>query len=142
MRTERWQAMGAPSDQGPAEEDIIAAEADEDAEAATDSPTESFGPSLREVHDPDSNTRSEPAVDNTDEIPSDHTDVPPFDVPASVEPVRPFENLPVLPRDLADAFENFKLAILNHKLSGWRDVSAEDVLTVLNSLKELALAPS
>ncbi len=66
----------------------------------------------------------------------------PFDVPAAAEPVRPFENLPALPRDLADAFENFKLAILNHKLSGWRDVSADDILTVLNALKQLALAPA
>lgn len=64
------------------------------------------------------------------------------EVPAATEPIRPFEGLPHLPSDLADAFEGFKLAILNHKLAGWRDTSVDDVLTVLDALKQLALAPA
>ena len=56
--------------------------------------------------------------------------------------VRPFANLAELPEDLADAFEAFKLAILRHKAEGWRQVSLDDVTGALNSLKELAWAPS
>jgi hypothetical protein len=142
MRTERWQAMGSPPGQIPREEDVVAAEPDEDADAANDSATDAFGPSLREVHAPEGDGQGEPALMDSDEDEPAAEEAVPFDVPTGDGPVRPFENLPELPRDLADAFETFKLAILNHKLSGWRDISADGVLTVLNALKELALAPS
>jgi len=142
MRTERWQATGAPESQMPADEDVAAAETDEDAAAADDRPAESFESSLREVQDPEDDHHTGPAAIDADEAPHDDAQEVPFDVPGDAEPVRPFENLPTLPHDLADAFETFKLAILNHKLAGWRDVTADDILTVLNALKELTLAPS
>jgi hypothetical protein len=141
MRTERWQAMGAPPGELPREEDVVAAEPDEDADAAHDSATDTFGPSLREVHPAEADRQDQQEAVEDEALPADDGAVP-FDVPAGNEPVRPFEDLPELPRDLADAFETFKLAILNHKLAGWRDISADGVLTVLNALKELALAPS
>jgi hypothetical protein len=56
--------------------------------------------------------------------------------------VRPFENLAELPDDLADAFESFKLAILRHKSAGWAEITRDDVLASLDSLKALAIAPS
>ena len=52
------------------------------------------------------------------------------------------EGLPPLPVDLNEAFELFKLAILNHKISGWREIGRNDVLAVLESLRQLALAPA
>lgn len=58
------------------------------------------------------------------------------------EPIRPFAMLAELPADLADAFEAFKLAILRHKLSGWSEIACDDVLSVLDGLKQLAVAPS
>jgi len=62
----------------------------------------------------------------------------PGDEPA---PFRPFENLPNLPADLRDAFDGFKLAIIRHRLSAWREVSREDVLATLEALRQLVLAP-
>ena len=59
-----------------------------------------------------------------------------------VPPLRPFESLPSLPPDLNEAFDLFRLAILNHKVSGWREIARSDVLAVLESLKQLALAPA
>jgi hypothetical protein len=56
--------------------------------------------------------------------------------------VRPFEHLPELPDDVAEAFEGLKLAILRHKTDGWRDLSAGDMLTALDALKALVTAPS
>lgn len=47
-----------------------------------------------------------------------------------------------LPSDINEVFELFKLAILNHKVSGWAEIDQDDVLTVLESLRQLALAPA
>ena len=57
-------------------------------------------------------------------------------------PLRPFEALPPLPSDLNEAFELMKLAILGHKVSGWREIARDDVLAVLESLRQLVLAPA
>jgi hypothetical protein len=61
---------------------------------------------------------------------------------APLATVGPFENLPELPADLHEALEMFKLAILRHKLAGWRDVAAGDVLMALDGLRHLVLSPS
>jgi hypothetical protein len=141
MRAARWEAIGAPADQKPREEDIIAAEVDEDADPAHDSVASEVTETTDVVWDP-SNTK--PAEDESD----DTVDAVPFDDPepsdnsAALEPVRPFENLPRLPDDLSEAFECFKLAILAHKLTGWQEISCGEVLSVLDALKQLALAPS
>ena len=60
----------------------------------------------------------------------------------SVELVRPFENLPDLPDDLAEAFDSMKLAILHHKRDAWQAISTADVLRTLDALKALVTAPS
>jgi hypothetical protein len=68
--------------------------------------------------------------------------VPPVaDAPAAPL-LRPFEALPPLPPDLNEAFELMKLAILNHKVSAWQEIARDDVLSVLESLRQLALAPA
>ena len=43
---------------------------------------------------------------------------------------------------VADAFEQMKLAILRHKADDWQEIASDEMLAVLDSLKELALAPS
>lgn len=55
---------------------------------------------------------------------------------------KPFKDLPDLPEDLADAFEQFKIAILAHKLTEWNEISREDVAGVLDALKKLVYAES
>ncbi len=57
-------------------------------------------------------------------------------------PFRPFENLPPMPADLNEAFELFKLAVICHKLAGWKDIAMKDVLAILDALKQLARAPA
>lgn len=58
------------------------------------------------------------------------------------EPVRPFANLPTLPPDVNDAFEAYKLCILRHRLDGWQEISRDDLLSSLDALRQLALAPA
>lgn len=48
-------------------------------------------------------------------------------------------NVELLPDDLADAFEQFKLAIIAQRREGWRDTTRETVIECLDALKELAL---
>ena len=47
-----------------------------------------------------------------------------------------------MPADLNEAFEMFKLAVISHKLAGWKDIALEDVLSILDALKQLARAPA
>jgi hypothetical protein len=54
----------------------------------------------------------------------------------------PFENVPPLPDDLAEALDALKLAIVRHRASGWTDVSPQDVLAALDGLKALVTAAS
>ncbi len=56
--------------------------------------------------------------------------------------MRPFASLPPLPPDVNDAFEAYKLCILRHKMAGWQEISRDDMLASLESLKQLALAPA
>ena len=58
------------------------------------------------------------------------------------ELVRPFENLPELPPDMADPFDSLKLAIIRHKAANWQTISLDAVLANLDALKQLAVAAS
>jgi hypothetical protein len=73
---------------------------------------------------------------------SDDWDSASDDVEESEPPAAPFAELPKLPDDLAEAVESFKLAIIRHRLDGWREISPRDVLSALDALRALALAPA
>lgn len=141
MRTQRWEAMGAPSEEEPSDGDLVNAELDEDANPDDDS--SELSSSTGEVRDfEESLSESEEGEESEsiDSVPFD--EAPESGSATAVDPVRPFQNLPKLPDDLAEAFEHFKLAILAHKLTDWGEISCGEVLAVLDSLKQLALAPS
>jgi hypothetical protein len=144
MRDGRWEAMGGQPESEPQESDVVAAELDEDVVAANDgSLPATISESIGEVR----------GADDFSEY--DATDSAPFDDDASVSEsmsaasdasaaplLRPFESLPPLPGDLKEAFELMKLAILAHKVCGWAEIERDDVLSMLESLKQLALAPA
>jgi hypothetical protein len=50
--------------------------------------------------------------------------------------------VPDLPDDLAEALASFKLAIVRHRLDGWRRTTPANVLAALDALKALVLAPA
>ena len=149
MREQRWEAMGGSPEQKPSESDIIATELDEDVTHTDEkqaTPPEAISESLAEVHD-------------TSDLPSDESEAAEFDadlpvgtdtdaVPQAADaevappPVRPFESLPELPTDLSEAFDLFKLAILAHKVTGWSEISQDGALAVVDSLRQLILAPA
>ena len=159
MRHQRWEAIGAPAEKKPREEDIISGELDEDVDPKADGEVaETISDSTGVVQDDtpspdgvplDDPTAGQAEADGGEDMPSPEDqaaeDQAAEDQAAedeAAEPVRPFENLAAMPADLGEAFESFKLAILHHRLSGWQEVSCEDVLAALSALKQLAAAPA
>lgn len=146
MRNQRWEALGAPDDDRPRDEDVVTSELDEDYTptemVAFGEPETVRGPRDDEDERSDFNRERSGRAEYESGSPSDE---PPFDAdgPARQTPpeVRPFANLAELPEDLSEAFEAFKLAILRHKLADWAEVPRDDVLAALDSLRQLALAP-
>jgi hypothetical protein len=142
MRDKRWETNGSPSDSTPRDSDIVAAEIDEDVHAVDSANSAAvLSGEVSEVHDTErdeeENSDSSAPFDADDSEPA-----PEAYAESPTTPVRPFENLPSLPDDLKEAFELFKLAILSHKISGWGEISVNQVVGVLESLKQLALAPA
>ncbi|MEO0528982.1 MAG: hypothetical protein AAF266_00245 [Planctomycetota bacterium] len=143
MRAGRWEAVGGPTD--PSEASVVETQIDEDAyQSLTERDEELAATKASEsaVADVDSASSSRSDGDGT----GDEDTEAPFDVPdetaEAVPRVQPFKDLAKLPDDVADAFEQFKLVILSHKLSGWDAIARDDLLGVLESLKVLAVAPS
>ena len=145
MRNQRWEAMGGAPELKPHDADIVASELDEDVLAHNDSPLPAaISESMGEVHGADDfseydKSESAPFDSDASSMSDAMGDAP--DAP-SAPLLRPFESLPPLPADLKEAFELFKLAILAHKITGWQEIARDVVLSVLESLKQLALAPT
>lgn len=142
MRNQRWEAMGGAPESKPRDEDLVTGEVDEDFSAQNDGQMPgTIAASVDEVRDTDAPFDDEPR-EYDDEAPSASVRVPPVADAPSAPLLRPFESLPPLPSDLNEAFELMKLAILGHKVSGWQEIARDDVLSVLESLRQLALAPA
>lgn len=148
MRAQRWEALGEPEEQKPANEDVLDGDWDED------SPMLPVGDALRVVvpakDDADGADSEIGFTPRSDEGPRRDASDTRGDLQDESESgrwdshskrVRPFADLPDLPEDLAEAFEQFKLAIVTHRMSAWRQVPRDDVLAALEALQALVLAP-
>ncbi len=142
MREQRWEAMGGQPEAGPDDAEMMAGELDEDAAGRRwpvargdlrlgrrSARHERFRRRIGSVAERRRPERNGPCRVFRGRAPA-------------AEPLRPFESLPPLPPDLNEAFDLMRLAILNHKVSGWREISRADVLAALESLKQLAVAPN
>lgn len=142
MREQRWRTLGEVAADRPRPEDAISSETDEDFEPARRQ--EPIPQSITGQYDEISGPRHE-GPDFGDEHEPVRSSATEWEMPATGEPVelvRPFENLPDLPDDLAEAFDLMKLAILHHKQDGWQSIAFVDVLRTLDALKALVTAPS
>jgi hypothetical protein len=153
MKRQRWEALGAPADQTPSD-DEAAGELDEDVDPSLDgAPAAAVEASVGVVQDLDgeageqgASTPWEGDADENDapedaEAAGDEYDAPSAETMTAVPKARPFEGLPSLPEDLSDAVEAFKLSIIRHKMLGWDEISQADVIKTLEALKTLALTP-
>lgn len=140
MRRQRWEADGAPAEAEPRDQDVVMEEMDEDVDPTEDSDRGSIRDSSAVVQpaegeETDEEDESDDAAESVEAVPFD------VDRPDTSTPIRPFEHLPALPDDLADALESLKLAIVSHRLTRWSDVPREHVLAALDALRQLAQAP-
>lgn len=71
---------------------------------------------------------SEPSSDET-------TDEPEKEAPHHI---RPFESFKDLPDDVMEAASAFKVAIIRHKAAEWEEIPLDDMLAMLDALKQLA----
>jgi hypothetical protein len=148
MRAGRWEAHGAPEELKPREGEVIFTEMEEGAEPSGDWLTPAT-PTTANVRDPDdtSETRQDnpPPKGEDADSPAKRTKAQSStaETHETAKPARkrPFANLPDLPDDVAEAFEQFKLVILAHKMTDWSEIARDDLLTSLDALKELALIP-
>ena len=139
MRNARWEA----NDADQAERDAAPAILDEEPEGDSDP---ALAGSAARVFDEEVSAVSD-AEGEVDSANAAFDESAPWDdAPASDDEqptlVQPFAGLDQLPADLDEAFETCRAAILRHKMGAWRDVSADTVLSHLDALKQLALAPS
>jgi hypothetical protein len=146
MRAQRWEVHGAPDSLKPRDEDVLVGTLDEDAGTAAGDDAQ-LAPRTAAVRGVDGDDeladeqdRSTTAASRARRRRAD--DSLGADTAAAKPRSRPFENLPELPDDLAEAFEQFKLVILAHKMTGWTEISRDDLLACLDALKELALQPA
>jgi hypothetical protein len=147
MREKRWETLGQLEGDRLRAEDAVASETDEDFEPSrTQEPiphsiTGEYGEVTGPRHEgPDFG--DEPNRSSSDRAAGGSEWDDSAAGAAPVELVRPFEDLPELPDDLAEAFDTMKLAILRHKADAWQQIPAANVLRTLDALKALVLAPS
>jgi hypothetical protein len=143
MRGKRWETLGRPGDE-PSSEDAAVAPEEIDGDAPFDE-TPSAGESasatapLRTTAD---EVDDEAVDDERDEAGGSESSSSRESTPA---PSKARSRLGVevddLPEDLADAFEQFKLAIIAQRRLGWSETTPESVLACLDALRDLTLAP-
>ena len=157
MRVLRWETFGASDEHKPREEDILVSEIDDDiysqqsalghlspnriegrnVEIGAVDTIEGFDVSIGMI--PESVTESPkkkelPKKDKAKRLESDGN------VPREGELLMSLKGISQFPADLAEALEFLKVAILNHKLAGWKTVSPEQVCQSLDTLKMLTTA--
>ena len=144
MRGKRWETLGTPpeqqeaeaaQDQLPPEEDSVPEKPGSNSDrqglkddqpitstTAAIKPKEQSTPAKSAKHLPEGPAVAEPEANSP-----------------SANPTRLKVDVELLPDDVAEAFESFKLAIIAHRREGWRDTTPNAVVECLGALQELAL---
>ncbi|MDR0521502.1 MAG: hypothetical protein LBH00_06580 [Planctomycetaceae bacterium] len=149
MRVQRWETIGPHDDARPNESGVFTTEIDDDAyvfqqqdriegrdaEINPADITEGFNASALAV----SETANEPVKKK--ESPKKSKPRQPLPEGASEgELLNTLKAVAEFPNDLAEPIEQLKIAVLNHKLAGWKEVPAENVCRSLDALRLLAVA--
>ncbi len=143
MREMRWKASGGHPETKPRHEEVVGGVVDEDyipisevEDGEDDEKVGATGP-LYEGPDFGDEDREERVRAETEEALDDM----PFDEPVAREPIiNPFASLPAIPVDVAEALEQFKLAVVRHRASSWSEISQEDMLSVVEAMRLFVLS--
>ena len=137
MRGKRWETLGTPGEEQPEEEALLDEPEEESVEAVAEEPAtvRSATPDAEASQSDTENEQAAEAPDATGEASEEAA------APASAEKRTPLGvDVDELPDDLAEAFEQFKLAIIANRRGGWKHTSPKMVVECLDALKQLALA--
>lgn len=147
MRNTRWEATGADPASQPRETDVISVSEDEDytplaevegsRNADDGTGVQDGSRQVAEGPRPDGPDFGDEEYGVADGSQLDDADIMPWeDDPAAQD--SPFANLPSLPVDIADALEQFKLAVIRHRADSWAEVPQADVLRAIDALRVFA----
>ena len=145
MRHQRWETLGSdPTDQ-PRASDIVATELTEESQTLALSEQnrkndQNFveGP----VHEgPDFGDEGDGKGEGKKSADGMTALSEPTDEPEEFT-AKPFEAFTDLPEDVLDALNAFKIAIITHKTNEWEDVSRDDMMDLLDALKQLVRTTS
>ncbi len=144
MRHQRWETLGKVADDKPQDSEIVTLEMAEETQslALSEKPEANRGDSdyiEGPVHEgPDFGDEGEPttASTSTDGAATES----PEEVEEAVKPhqIRPFESFKDLPEDVMDVANEFKVVIIKHKLNQWEEIQRDEMLGLLEALKQLA----
>lgn len=143
MRRTRWESQGRDPEQEPVESQVVSAEADDgfvpleesdaiESDRELDDQFGSTGPLAEGPDFGEGETEDDGSSAEKDEYEDFEPEI------AQAKSVSPFAALPTLPDDIAEAMEQFKIAIVRHRAAGWQDISPEGVRQVLGALSEFA----
>jgi hypothetical protein len=146
MRMQRWEAVGASDNQKPRDEDVFVTEIDESEYIRQVLPERIEGRNVEigavdTLDELETSSRTEPPKkkEQTKKNRAKHTESD-ADVLSTGEILMSLKGISEFPVDLAESLELLKVAVLNHKLAGWKSVSAEQVRRSLENLKMLTIA--
>jgi len=157
MRVQRYEALGASDEHKPREEDVFVSGIDEDVyspqavqepipqnriegrnvEIGAADALDGFDASSIAV--PVSAAEPVKKKEPTKKDKAKHTELD-NTVPSTGELLMSLKKVAEFPVDLSESLELLKVAILNHKLAGWKSISAEQVCRSLEDLKLLVVA--
>ena len=153
MRMQRWEAIGGTTEQKPREGDVFVTEMEMDENAYYRVPQDRIEGRNAEIGAVDTiegfeassitapvsvmeppKKKEQPKKNRAKPTESESG------IPATGEILMSLKQVAEFPADLAEPLELLKVAILNHKLAGWKSISAEQVRRSLENLKMLAVA--
>jgi hypothetical protein len=150
MRGKRWETLGkpgeAPADDETASTDEIEGVDSADGEIAEQSVGGSVG-SASTTESIEAPAKKQSGREDADESDGEQSagDDDASEIEPTRSPAKARNRLAVevdeLPEDIAEAFEQFKLAIIAQRRLGWSETTPTAVIECLDALRELALAP-
>jgi hypothetical protein len=145
MRQQRWETLGKIGDAPDASEIVATEKAEETQSLALAENTRNNDRDYIEgpVHEGpdwgDDEERSKTQAKSAAAVDSDGEP----EAPSKPHAIRPFESFKDLPEDIMEVANAFKVAIIRHKADDWTEISQEDMIDLLDALKQLAtIAPS
>jgi len=147
MRQQRWETLGKVGEAPSAAEIVSTEKAEESQSLALAENTRNNDRDYIEgpVHEgPDWGDDDQPSKTKprSSELDSDADGAEPAN-PTKPHSIRPFESFKDLPDDVMEVANAFKVAIIRHKADQWSEISQEDMIGLLDALKQLAnIAPS